>query len=127
MKIKNNYLIFGIILIVIIGILLLKINEDDWIKDKRGVWIKHGNPVEISEEVEEQQQAIDCAYILFNNFSREINSQCLGTCENYSVDIVHVPRTEEDSLISNQCWDYIDGTTNNLIEFNKEGDIVRIF
>ena len=126
-KNKKSYLIAGIFLLIILVIFLsFKINEDNWIKDERGVWIKHGNPTKIPKEVKEQQQAINCAYNLFNNFSGEINSQCLGICENYSVDVVHVPRTGEDSLVDNQCWDYIEVKTNNFIELDKERNIVRI-
>ncbi len=62
----------------------------------------------------------------FNNFTEEKNSQCLGTCGDYAVDIVHVPRTEGDNLIENQCEDYKTGKVNHFIELDKNGEIVRI-
>jgi flagellar basal body-associated protein FliL len=46
---KKNYIwIIAIVIILIIilaGFLLfLRGNEDNWIKDSKGIWIKHGNP-----------------------------------------------------------------------------------
>lgn len=100
--------------------------EDFWIKDSRGVWVMHGNPSETPDYVFEQQEIITCALDKFNNFSDEKNSQCLGTCENYAVDIVHVPRSSEDDLKENQCEDYVDGRVSNFIELDENGNIVRI-
>lgn len=60
----------------------------------------------------------------------EFNSQCLGTIEvdgeKYAVDIVHVPRTEEDNLPENQCEDYITGKVSHFVELDKDGNVVRI-
>jgi len=56
----------------------------------------------------------------------KFDSQCLGICGNYSVDIVHVPRTEEDNLTENQCTDYASGKTNHFIELDEDGNIVRL-
>lgn len=109
-----------------IVLLILRGNEDDWIKDSRGVWVKHGNPSNISEQVLQQQEAINCALDKFNNFTEEINSQCLGVCGDYAVDIVYVPRTAEDNLAENQCEEYRNGNVNHFIELNKNGDIVKI-
>jgi len=94
-------------------------SEDDWIKDSKGVWIKHGNPSETPDYVLEQQEAIDCALEKFNSFSGEINSQCLGSCGDYAADIVHVPRTAEDNLVENQCADYRNGIVSHFIELDK--------
>ncbi|MFH1503424.1 MAG: hypothetical protein ABIE36_02090 [Candidatus Diapherotrites archaeon] len=126
---KRSLLVLVIILILVfLGIILLIIrgDEDNWIKDSRGVWIKHGNPSEIPNYVLEQQEIINCALEKFNNFTGEINSQCLDTCKDYVVDIVHVPRTEEDNLIENQCSDFREGKVSHFIELDKEGEIVRI-
>jgi len=104
-------------------------SEDSWIKDSRGVWVKHGAPSETLDYVNEQQVAILCAENLYESFTIltvEISSQCLGTCEDYAVDIIHVPRTEEDNLIENQCGDYRDGNVSHFIELDKYGNIVRI-
>ena len=56
------------------------------------------------------------------NFS----NQCLGTCENYAVDIVHVPRIEDDNKIENQCLEYREGKIKHFIELDRDGNIVRI-
>jgi len=129
---KRSYWIIAIL----IGILALWLfirffvggNEDNWIKDSRGIWIKHGNPSEIPNYVLVQQQAISCALNLYRANETKLNffSQCLGVCENYAVDIVSVPRTSDDNLIENQCSDYIDGKVGQFIELNKYGNIVRV-
>ncbi|MCX6750881.1 MAG: hypothetical protein NTZ83_05465 [Candidatus Pacearchaeota archaeon] len=127
---KKLYLIFFVILVLIAGWILVRFVigglEDDWIKDSRGVWIKHGVPSNTPEQVLEQQEAINCALEKFNNFTGEINSQCLGVCGNYAVDIVHVPRTNEDNLVENQCSDFREGKVSHFIELDKNGEIVRI-
>jgi hypothetical protein len=58
----------------------------------------------------------------FENFS----SQCLGSCDAYAVDIVHVPRTEEDDLEENQCETFRRGQLKHFIELDDKGNIVRI-
>ena len=127
---KKIYLIFIIILfLAIILIIVFRLEEDSWIKDERGVWIKHGNPSEIPDYVLQQQQIIKCALQLYTqekNNGIEFSSQCLGLCEDYAIDIVNVPRNEEDYKIENQCEDYKIGRVNHFIEINKEGDIARI-
>ncbi len=128
---KKHFLIYLLILILVLGIVLFFIrgSEDDWIKDSRGVWIKHGNPSLTPEKVLEQQEAINCALDLYGEQKREnisFSSQCLGTCDNYAVDIVHVPRTEEDNLIENQCSDFANGEVSHFIELDKEGRVVRV-
>lgn len=103
--------------------------EDSWIKDDRGVWIKHGYPSETPEHVLEQQEIIDCTLQLYQQKKTEgieFSSQCLGNCGDYAVDIVHVPRSQEDNLIENQCEDYRVGKVNYFIELDKDGNIVRV-
>ncbi|MCX6747002.1 MAG: hypothetical protein NTU63_02605 [Candidatus Pacearchaeota archaeon] len=131
MKIKKSYLTIGIIvLLLIVGWLFVRFviggDEDSWIKDEKGIWIKHGNPAEIPNYVLKQQNVINCAIGKFNEVAEEVNSQCLGTCEDYAVDIVHVPRTSEDDLIENQCDAYRNEQVNHFIELDKNGEIVRI-
>ena len=123
---KKYFFIIGLVALFIIIFLIFRANEDNWIKDSRGVWIKHGNPIETPDAILEQQEIINCSLGKFNNFSEEINSQCLGACGDYAVDIINVPRTEEDNLIENQCADYNNGTISHFIELNKKGEIVRI-
>jgi hypothetical protein len=123
---KKYFFIIGLVALFIIIFLIFRANEDNWIKDSRGVWIKHGNPIETPDAILEQQEMINCSLGKFNNFSEEINSQCLGACGDYAVDIINVPRTEEDNLIENQCADYNNGIISHFIELNKKGEIVRI-
>ena len=104
-------------------------DEDNWIKDSRGVWIKHGSPAKTPAGVLEQQQSINCALSLYNeakNSGMNFSSQCLGTCREYVVDIVHVPRESSDNLPENQCTDFLDGAVSKFIELDKDGEIVRI-
>jgi len=127
MKREKKLLLIGILLIILGMIFFfLRINEDSWIKNENGIWIKHGNPTETPDEVLKQQEVISCAYDLFKNFSGEISSQCLGKCGDYSVNIVHSPRTDEDDKIKNQCEKYIQGKTNSFIELDQEGNIIGI-
>ena len=133
MKIKKEakkiYIIIGIAVLIIAGWFFVRFvvggGEDTWIKDSSGIWIKHGNPAEIPSYVLEQQEIMNCAVVKFDNFTEEINSQCLGTCGDYAVDIVHVPRTFEDNLAENQCKDYPD-KVKHFIELDKDGNIFRI-
>jgi hypothetical protein len=130
MKKKNLYWIVGIIILIIIFIAIFRgfSGEDDWIKDSSGAWIKHGNPSNIPSYVLESDTA-QCALNLYQSASTmnmQFNSQCLGTCENYSIDIVHVPRNSDDNLPENQCSDYKNGLTNHFIELDKDGNVIRI-
>ncbi len=98
-----------LVIILFIFRFLLGGSEDSWIKDEKGVYVKHGNPAKIPAEVSEQQEAINCSLALYNekkNSGMNFSSQCLGTCGKYSVDIVHVPRNSEDNLPENQCVDF---------------------
>lgn len=127
---KKKIILVIVIILILAGILLiLRSPEDDWIKDSRGVWVRHGAPSSIPQEVQEQQKAVSCALELHQQKKQEgmnFSSQCLGTCENYAVDIVHVPRTDEDNLVENQCADYKNGEVSHFIELDKDGGIIRI-
>ncbi len=131
---KKGYIVAGaVLLLLIIGGIFVRFiiggSEDTWIKDSKGVWIKHGAPSETPDYVAEQQEAISCALGLYEQKMAEgmnFSSQCLGTCGDYSVDIVHVPRTAEDDLAESQCQDYLNSQTIYFIELDKEGEIVRI-
>jgi hypothetical protein len=128
---KYKYVIIVLIVIIILGFILifLRGNEDDWIKNDKGVYIKHGNPGNTPEKVTKQQDAINCALALYSSKKEsilEFNSECLGVCNEYSVDIVNVPRNTDDNLVENQCNEYKDGITKNFIELDKDGNIVRV-
>jgi len=127
---KKLYLILGILgflLILAIVFIYLRLAEDVWIYDSKGVWIKHGRPLITPDYVLAQQKAIACAYSLYNQSSIEtFSSQCLGSCDAYVVDIVHVPRTEEDDLEQNQCEAFRRRQLTHFIELDNKGNIVRI-
>jgi|WetSurMetagenome_2_1015567.scaffolds.fasta_scaffold592500_2 hypothetical protein len=133
-KIKSKtkricWIIFTLAMLIFTVCMILRLNEDSWIKDSRGVWIKHGNPAETPAEVIEQQQIIGCAQDIYSQFKRNgmnFSSQCLGACGDYSIDIVHVPRINEDNKAENQCEEYLAGMTGSFIELDKEGKVVRI-
>lgn len=100
--------------------------EDTWIKNLQGVYEKHGNPEVTPWIVEEQQLALTCAnetYQKAKNSGMNFSSQCLGVCDNYSIDIVHVPRIAQDDLEESQCSEFLSGKTKNFIELDKNGNL----
>ena len=120
----------SVILVVVVLLFLLRGDEDDWIRnsDTNGVWTKHGNPSTIPVYVVEQKDALNCATDLYNqarNNEMIFDSQCLGACGNYSVDIVHSPRNMDDDKTINQCPDY-PKKTRFFIELDSSGNIVRV-
>jgi hypothetical protein len=128
MKVIIIFAIFVLISIVALNLIVWRMDEDTWIKNSNGIWTRHGNPSETPSEVKEQQQVITCAKDIYYQFKKRIiiSSQCLGACGNYSIDIVHVPRTAEDDKTDSQCEDYLNGETSHFIELDKEGNVVRI-
>ena len=73
--------------------------------------------------------AVLCAKNLYENAKTSgmiFGSQCLGTCGEYAVDIVHVPRNADDDKPGNQCDDYINGKVSKFIELDKNGKVVRV-
>ncbi|MBD3253171.1 hypothetical protein GF386_05540 [Candidatus Pacearchaeota archaeon] len=131
MKIKREYVIIFAVFLIVIGLFLIfRLRVDSWIKDSKGVWIKSGSPDEIPDYVDKQQRAIRCAGILYEKAEErgmEFSSQCLGVCGDYAVDIVHVPRINEDDKIENQCESFRNKEVSNFIELDKKGGVVRIF
>ncbi|MCX6809765.1 MAG: hypothetical protein NTZ65_03415 [Candidatus Berkelbacteria bacterium] len=128
----NRKLIVGIVLAVVIlaGIILvLRGNEDDWIKDLNGVWVKHGNPANTPQEVQDQQQLIGEAQHLFyeaqDNNQDLSNGPCLGATGDYAVDIAHNPREAIDDQAQNQCADYASGKLKHFIELDLNGTVIR--
>jgi len=131
-RIHRKYLIiFAVFLIVIGFFLIFRIGgEDSWIKDSRGVWIKHGNPANTPDYVDKQQRTIECAGVLYEKAKEsgmEFSSQCLGVCGDYAVDIIHVPRNAEDNKPENQCEAFRNKEVSNFIELDEKGDVVKIF
>jgi len=123
-------LIIGIsicILIILYIFIYLRAEENYWIQDSKGVWIKHGSPLKTPEEVLTQQRIIICAKDLYSKFPKEnISSQCLGSCDNYAVDLVNNPKIEEDSFEKNLCESIVRGQLTRVIEMDKEGNIITI-
>ena len=128
---KKTYLILivTLALLLIVILLFLRGDEDSWIKNEKGIWIKHGNPSKIPEYVEEQKNLIQCANNLYFEMKlsgTDFNSQCLGRCMDYSIDMVNIPRTDEDNKLENQCMEFKEGLTKHFIELDNKGEIVRI-
>ena len=132
---NKKRIILLIILVVILAIALIRFNpltysgEDSWIKNEKGAYVKHGDPSETPDYVLKQQQAIEEAVDLYNETKSEgtiFLSQCLGSTGDYAVDIVHVPRSDEDNKPENQCQDFINKKVSHFIELDKDGNIVRI-
>lgn len=121
--------IIAIILLAVAVFIILRGNEDYWIKDSKGIYIKYGKPSNIPDYVKEQQEAIICGLTKYEEAKKsgiKFESQCLGSCGDYAVDIVHVSRTEEDNKVENQCLDYREGKVSYFIELDSEGKVVRI-
>ena len=126
---KKYYLVLIGLLVLTIIVVILRGNEDAWIKTNNGIWEKHGNPSETPASVLEQQEAISKALELYTQKKSEginFSSQCLGTVGNYAVDIAHVPRISEDNLVINQCEAYTMFRVSHFIEMDKDGNILRI-
>lgn len=130
---KKIYLVLIVILVLIVVWFFVRFviggSEDSWIKNDKGVWVKHGVPSETPDYVLEQQQAITRAKALYSQKrtqGMEFSSQCLGVVGTYAVDMVHVPRISEDNLAENQCEAFRLGEVSNFIELDGYGNIVRI-
>jgi len=130
---KKIYQVLIVIGILVIGWIFVRFviggSEDDWIKDERGVWVKHGFPSEIPDYVTQQQQIINQTLSLYEqrkSEGMEFSSQCLGVVGNYAVDIVHVPRSSEDNLVENQCEAYRNSEVTHFVELDKDGNVIRI-
>lgn len=127
---KIALIVIGIVLLLALVLLLVRGQEDTWIKDARGVWIKHGQPSTIIEEAKVQQELIDKINALYKqakDSGRDLSQgPCLGTVDGYAVDIAHNPRTEADNDPKNQCASYISGEVQHFVELDPDGNILRI-
>lgn len=111
--------------------MILRGQEDNWIKDDRGVWVKHGNPSETPSEVRVQQDLILQAQKMYESVKSQdlSNGPCLGLITNnpdWVVDIAHSPRQEVDNLSVNQCADFAEGRAHHFIELDPDGNIIKI-
>jgi len=132
-RIKSKSAIVAIVVVIAILAGLFSIRlfspEDSWIKDSKGIWVKHGMPTQTPDYVTKQQNAIQCSKILYNSVnssSVEMKSQCLGSCEIYAVDLVNVPRNADDNKPENQCSSVSSGELKNFIELDNNGNVVRV-
>jgi hypothetical protein len=128
-KMRAGIIIIVLLVIIFIVLLFLRGDEDTWIRNTKGEYVKHGNPYTIPETVKEYQNAVVCGQNLYNKTKEkgtEFNSQCLGTCGKYAIDIVNVPRCVDDERIENQCVDFRNGLVKNFIELDHNGTIVRV-
>lgn len=130
---KKVYWIIAVVIVLIIAWLFIRFviggGEDSWIKDEKGIWVKHGMPSQTPDYVQEQKEAINSALDLYQQKKAqgmEFSSQCLGTVNGYAVDIVHVPRTNEDNDIENQCESFRTRQVNKFIELDANGAIVKV-
>jgi hypothetical protein len=130
-----HWLLIFVVLIVIL-FLTFRLQEDTWIIDSRGIWVEHGHPSYVPEEVKEQQILLNKTLELyaqkkieFQQQNISFSSQCLGLVEQgnitYAIDIVHVPRNHDDTLPENQCSDY-PSVASHFIEIDKDGNVIRI-
>lgn len=130
---KKILLSILVLLALIVVIVMVKLffngGEDNWIRQDNGIWIRHGNSSEMPIYVQNQFNAVSCAFVLYTKeriSGKAIDSQCLGNCGEYAIDIISVPRSESDDLIENQCADFVNGKTTRFIELDKEGKILRV-
>lgn len=127
----NKKIVIGIVVVILILLFMIfRLGEEDsWIKNNKGIWINHGNPSQTPDYVKEQQQVVTGALQLYyqkKSTGMQFSSQCLGIIGDYAVDIVHVPRNNEDDLDENQCGDFRNGKVSHFIELDKDGNIFRI-
>ena len=87
--------------------------------------------INIEDLRSEKENTIKLASELYREKKAEGFDFSAGLClaeeitEGWSVDMVHLPRTEEDDKPENQCQYYRQGKTKHFIELSLEGDLVR--
>ena len=130
---RKLILLFVIIAIVIFigGIVIFKINNlAKTFDDGSQVQIPHAESSQQNLPVSDKDKALECAQNLYSEFLARgvsFNSQCLGKCGLYSVDIVHVPRTAEDNQEENTCSYFRTGETPYFIELDSSGNLVEVY
>lgn len=130
----KKWILIVVGLVIVLGIvwIVLRSPEDDWIKDSRGVWVKHGQPKETPQEVVEQENLIQSAQKLYQDAKTKnqdlTSGPCLGKIANdWVVDIAHEPRVAADDLPQNQCAQYREGSAHHFIELNPAGELIKIY
>lgn len=129
---KRNILIFvGILILIGVILIFVRGQEDTWIKDSRGVWVKHGNPRNKPAEVSQQEELIQKAVNLYSKAQAKGTDLSVGPClgqidSDWVVDIAHSPRETVDNLPVNQCRAYLDSQAHHFIELDPSGEIIKI-
>ena len=128
---KVVIVVIGILVLAVIVIAVFRLKEDNWIKDEKGVWIKHGNPASTPREVLTQQNLIKKAKDIYNlqkSIDGDLSSgPCLGKIEDdWVLDIAHNPRESVDGLAENQCREYSEGKVKHFVELDLNGEITKI-
>ena len=131
--IMKKYWIIIIAALILLGVVfvILRGKEDTWIKDSRGVWVKHGVPSTTPNYVSEQQSMIIQAQQMYQkakslgeDFS---NGPCLGNINSdWVADVAHSPRQAVDNQPQNQCPDYLSGKAHHFIELDPNGEIIKV-
>ena len=129
----KKYWIIIIAALVVLGVVfvILRGQEDTWIKDSRGVWVKHGMPKNTPAQVTEQQSLITQAQQMYQkakslgeDFS---NGPCLGNLNSdWVVDVAHSPREAVDDQSQNQCAAFLSDKAHHFIELDTNGEIIKI-
>ncbi len=129
-----------IVLIVIIlvsaeisGRLVLMKNA--WIKDQKGVWIKHGQPRILPDYVTLQEKVLAKATELYDQKRAEGIDFSSGPCladpladyPEWAVDIAHNPRQEIDNNPENQCSSFRTGKAKHFVELDENGNLIKVF
>lgn len=130
-----KWILIGIGAAILIGgvILLMRGDEDTWIKDNRGVYVKHGHPANTPAEVTKQQELIvkaQAKYQALKSSGQDLsNGPCLGIiADDWVADLVHSPRESVDDQTENQCAEFRNGQAHHFIELDlNNGDVVRIY
>jgi len=129
----KKYWIIIIAAIIVLGVvfIILRGQEDTWIKDKRGVWIKHGVPSTTPDYVSEQQSMIIQAQQMYQKTKAMgedfYSGPCLGNINSdWVADVAHSPRQAVDDQSQNQCTDYRSGKAHHFIELDLNGEIIKV-
>ncbi len=109
--------------------------EDTWIKDAKGIWIKHGRPRDTPDEVILQQKILAAAQQVYNQKKAESIDFSAGPCladsltdySDWVVDVAHNPRQEVDARQENQCASFRMGKAKHFVELDENGDLIRVY
>jgi hypothetical protein len=132
---KIYWIVIGIVVIVLLALILLRGSEDSWIKDDRGVYVKHGNPFQTPDYVLGQQKLLSEATEFYNIKLQEVGTfemfssdkQFLGTSSDgdYGIFVVWIAPGEKVDLER-----YSDlsgfGDFTKFVLLDRQGNIVRI-